>query len=259
MSYAGLSLPEIQRYMDERYATGTAYVDTVLWDQVRAEEMVQTFNALAGPVEGARILDVGVGRGGAARELWQRGAFASYLGIDLSVEALRQATIHNADIPHVLYATMNASALDMPSASIDLIYAREIIEHMTDQQAMLTECTRVLAPGGQMILSSPNRDSLHLRMNRALGHADFQCCLDHVHELTFRECCTMIEQAGLEITAACGVFLMPYWGIPGVDGCVRPLTDGDPTVIEWLRELGRHVGPDYAFQYVIRAEKKVHG
>lgn len=255
MSYAGLSLETIQERMNERYATGTAYVDTVLWDDIRTQEMIQVFGEMTGPVDGARVLDVGVGRGGAARELWGMGAFASYLGIDLSSEALAQAAANNADIPGLTYVVMNASALDVPSSSIDLIYAREIIEHLTEQEAMLAECARVLAPGGRMILSSPNRDSLHLRMNRALGHSDFQCCLDHVHELTFRECRSMLVRAGFEMVEALGVFLMPYWGIPGVDGLVRPLTDGDPTVIEWLRELGRRVGPEYAFQYVIRAEK----
>ena len=255
MSYAGLSLETIQARMNERFATGTAYVDTVLWDEIRAQEMIQTFNELVGPVDGARILDVGVGRGGAARELWQRGAFASYLGIDLSSEALAQAATNNADIPRLTYTVMNASALDVPSASIDLIYAREIIEHLTEQEAMLAECARVLAPGGRMILSSPNRDSLHLRMNRMLGHEDFQCCLDHIHELTFKECRTMIHQAGLEMVKARGVFLMPYWGISGVDGYVRALTDNDPAVIEWCRVMGQRVGPEYAFQYVIHAEK----
>ena len=43
---------------------------------------------------------------------------------------------------------------------------------------------------------------------------------------------------------------------PGVvDDPVRPLTDRDPRMLELLQELGRRVGPEYAFGYVIAAEK----
>jgi hypothetical protein len=48
---------------------------------------------------------------------------------------------------------------------------------------------------------------------------------------------------------------MPFWGVPGVDERVRPLTDNDPEMLELLKDLGRRVGAEYAFVYVIAAEK----
>jgi 2-polyprenyl-3-methyl-5-hydroxy-6-metoxy-1,4-benzoquinol methylase len=41
-------------------------------------------------------------------------------------------------------------------ASFDVVHTSEVIEHLPDTEAYLKECRRVLAPGGTLVLSTPN-------------------------------------------------------------------------------------------------------
>jgi hypothetical protein len=47
------------------------------------------------------------------------------------------------------------------------------------------------------------------------------------------------EQFGLKVIRSGGIFLYPYWGIPGIDQVMRSINDSDPEVVELMRELGR--------------------
>src|SRR3954452_23404971 len=76
--------------------------------------------ALAGDVAGLRVLDLGCGEGAYSRALAAAGA--RVIGIDASARlvavARERAAAAGAAIEH---RCMNASALDLPSASADLI------------------------------------------------------------------------------------------------------------------------------------------
>jgi hypothetical protein len=68
-----------------------------------------------------------------------------------------------------------------PYASFDLIVAFEVIEHLEDWRGLLMEARRLLASGGQFIVSTPNR--LYYTESRgAEGANPF-----HVHEFDFEE------------------------------------------------------------------------
>ena len=125
---------------------------------------------------------------------------------------------------------------------------------MPPEQA-IAEAFRVLKSKGLLVITSPNRDSLHLRINRMLGYSDFKCSFDHIKEFTFQEASEMLVKTGFVINRTSGVFCQPYWGIPGIDAQVRPLTDNDPKTIEILREIGERVGAEYAFCFVISCYK----
>ena len=256
MSYAGLSPEEIQARMDERYASNTAYPLVLPWDMARMEELAEVTLRLLGDVRGLEVLDIACGTGGLAAQMAAAGV-ASHVGIDLSAEAIRQARDGHEQFSTVRFEVMDAQSLTFANHSFDCVIAREAIEHLPDARQAFSEIMRVLRPGGRLVLTSPNRDSLHLHMARALGQPEFLCSMDHIRELTFTECCTLLQEASFIITETAGVFLMPYWGIHGVDGPVRTLTDTDAETIALFRDLGRRVGPDYAFCYVIRAEKPV--
>jgi SAM-dependent methyltransferase len=47
--------------------------------------------------------------------------------------------------------------LPLPDAGVDLVVSFETIEHLSEQAAMLAEFRRVLAPGGVLVISSPNK------------------------------------------------------------------------------------------------------
>ncbi|MCT0218456.1 class I SAM-dependent methyltransferase [Synechococcus sp. CS-1329] len=57
----------------------------------------------------------------------------------------RREQIHHEDI----------CALSLPDASVDLVVCNEILEHVYDLQAALSQCLRVLAPGGAFVGTLP--------------------------------------------------------------------------------------------------------
>lgn len=250
--YSKLSIGEIQRDLDKRFTKGNAYVSTAMWDGVRGEELNKQCMDMISPTDGKQILELGCGIGGSAPLISNCGG---YIGTDLSAEAIKTASQRFGSKPGFSFIVMDAQELKFPNCTFDLVIAKEVIEHVPDIKLTLQEAFRVLKPGGSILITSPNRNSLHLRINRMLGYKDFICSFDHITELTYEEAEQLLLKLGFEITNTSGVFLQPYWGIPGLDKHVRCLTDDDPIMVDMLKELGRRCGAKYAFCYVIKAEK----
>ena len=249
MTYCDKTAEQIRESMNSRYETNSAYTLNILWDQRRMEDLNQKTLDYIGDSPG-RILEVCCGQRGSAAYL---DPLADYTGVDLSDVAVALA---QQAFPEFTYRQMNACQLDFEDSTFDTVIAKEAIEHLLEPALALTEWHRVLKPGGVLVLTTPNRDSLHLRINRQLGHQDFLCSYDHVKEFTYTEMVSMMESAGFGLVDSCGSFLMPYWGIPGVDGPVRHYTDHDEDVVDWLQDLGDRVGADYAFCMVIKAQRQ---
>ena len=98
-----------------------------------------------------------------------------------------------------------ADAVDLPwdDASFDVVYAGEIIEHMPDPASALTEWRRVLAPGGTLILSTPNRDRLLARAN----NREMPVHPEHVREMNLPELEAALASRGFEVLKVTGIYL----------------------------------------------------
>ncbi len=127
---------------------------------------------------GKRVVDIGCGAGYGAAELAR--SAASVIGIDNSCEAIRYATAHYP-AANVRFLCGSGTALPLPDASVDLVVAFEMIEHLPDWRRLLAEARRVLAPGGEFIVSTPNK--LFYEESRKLSGPNPY----HVHEFTFEE------------------------------------------------------------------------
>jgi 2-polyprenyl-6-hydroxyphenyl methylase/3-demethylubiquinone-9 3-methyltransferase len=115
--------------------------------------------ALAGPLGGRQILDVGCGGGILAEAMARRGA--EVLGIDLAQRSLRVAQLHamEAGVSHLEYREVaaEAHAAEAPG-KYDVVTCMEMLEHVPDPAAIVQACARACKPGGWVFLSTLNRN-----------------------------------------------------------------------------------------------------
>lgn len=104
---------------------------------------------------GRRVLDAACGEGYGSWLLAQ--SAAEVVGVDIDTVAIGHARARYATRTNLRYVQASCTALPLPEASVDLIVSFETIEHLEGQQAMLAEFSRVLTPGGALVISSPNK------------------------------------------------------------------------------------------------------
>jgi len=127
---------------------------------------------------GKRVLDAGCGTGYGSAELARLAD--SVVGADIAADAVDYAREHYR-LPNLRFEQASCTALPHPEASFDLVVAFEVIEHLADWREMLRESRRLLAPGGQFVVSTPNR--LYYTESRGESGAN----PFHVHEFDFDE------------------------------------------------------------------------
>jgi ubiquinone/menaquinone biosynthesis C-methylase UbiE len=108
------------------------------------------------PRDAERVLDVGCGEGTLVRHLAER--VPHVVGLDTDLAALRVAAS-----PDVLVGS--AESLPFPDGCFDAVTACMVLHH-ADPEVALGEMTRVLAPGGRLLVlgyarSTPGADLLH--------------------------------------------------------------------------------------------------
>lgn len=116
------------------------------WFQGRKELVLSLLDRYR-PCPRPRILDVGCGTGG------MLSAYASYgpsLGVDTACEAGHFSRKRGLEV-------MLASGNSLPFAdgSFDVVSALDVIEHVDEDVAILTEMQRVCAPGGVLLVTVP--------------------------------------------------------------------------------------------------------
>jgi 2-polyprenyl-6-hydroxyphenyl methylase/3-demethylubiquinone-9 3-methyltransferase len=105
------------------------------------------------PLEGKTALDVGCGAGLLAEPLARLGAKVT--GVDASSELIAVAREH----ARAMGLEMDYRAADVLEieGQFDLVTCMEVIEHVADPTAFIGALAKRLAPGGLLILSTPNQ------------------------------------------------------------------------------------------------------
>ena len=102
------------------------------------------------------ILDVGCGIGGTSRYLAKKFPDAQVTGITISEEQQKRATQLAAErgITNVKFEICDALAMKYEDNQYDFVWACESGEHMPDKEKYVQEMTRVLKPGGRMVIAT---------------------------------------------------------------------------------------------------------
>jgi 2-polyprenyl-6-hydroxyphenyl methylase/3-demethylubiquinone-9 3-methyltransferase len=104
------------------------------------------------PLEGKSALDVGCGAGLLCEPLARLGARVT--GIDAAPELIAVARDHAA--AQGLAIDYRAGDVQQLDGQFDLVTSMEVIEHVADPAAFLKALAARLAPGGLLVLSTPN-------------------------------------------------------------------------------------------------------
>ncbi len=106
------------------------------------------------PLAGKSALDVGCGAGLLCEPLARLGAQVT--GVDAAAENVAAAKAHAEGAGlDIRYIAGEVGALDI--GTFDLVASLEVLEHVADKRAFIAALAARLAPGGLMVLSTPNR------------------------------------------------------------------------------------------------------
>ncbi|MEU4239128.1 methyltransferase domain-containing protein [Actinoplanes sp. NPDC026619] len=102
---------------------------------------------------GAVLVDAGCGGGLMAPHVAGKGY--RHVGVDLGRTGLRMAATHG-----VQPVNGDVTALPLADGAADVVAAGEILEHVTDLPATVAELSRVLRPGGLVVIDTVNDNAL---------------------------------------------------------------------------------------------------
>ena len=116
-------------------------------------------------------------------------------GVDYDASAVAHVKVR---YPRVQIKQGNLADLPIEDSSVDVVVNFQVIEHLWDQLQFLLECVRVLRPGGELLISTPNRMTFSPGRDTPLNPF-------HTRELNAAELTELLEEAGFEVDLMTGV------------------------------------------------------
>jgi SAM-dependent methyltransferase len=155
-----------------------------------------------------RALEIGFGAGVYLRALANH--YNEVIGTDINQSQLEHARARTADIANLRVLIDDITDSRLPAHSFDLVLCSEVLEHIPDTGRAIAGIRRVVAPGGLLIVSTPQRHSLMELtcklafmpgiidlVRRVYGEAVFET--GHISLMTERQMTRALESAGFHI------------------------------------------------------------
>ncbi len=178
----------------------------------RIDRHFGTGTSMRRPLVAKRALDMGCGAGLLCEPLARLGATVT--GVDAAPENIAAAQAHAASVGLTIdYRSGDTGTV--ADERFDLVTSLEVIEHVSDPAAFLAGLAAVLADGGVMILSTPNRTPLSRVAMITVGEGLRQIprgTHDWDKFITPDELSAMLDTAGLAVVDTTGFAYDPVRG-----------------------------------------------
>jgi len=176
-------------------------------------------------------LDVGCGEGKLCAEL-AAANWKHVIGIDVSGSRIARA---RQRYPSLTFHDQPIQETGIPRASLDLVVMDNVLEHLPDPIALLQEMYEFLAPGGSIVLITPNMESGNFRL---LGRRWTPELAPHAHVFLYTRAsiARLVSRCGFAIDAS-GTF---HVRLRGWREWIAPIRSGAPKELLWraLQEAG---------------------
>jgi ubiquinone/menaquinone biosynthesis C-methylase UbiE len=153
-----------------------------------------------------RILDAGCGPGVSLPMLEHHFSPKEIIGMDIDPKEIARAKRLAASCRcRVEIRRGDAKAIDLPDASVDLVLCHQLLHHVVDQEGVLKELHRVLAPGGALLVAESCRAFILTAPVRLLFR--------HPNEVqkSAEEYAGLVRAAGFEFSANQVKTSLPFW------------------------------------------------
>jgi ubiquinone/menaquinone biosynthesis C-methylase UbiE len=175
-------------YPAEVYDRLCSLEENHFWFRARNRIILAKFRQYLGHLSRPRVLEIGCGTGYVLRGLATQGNY-ELTGADANIAGLRHARLR---LPSVEFVQVDAR--DLPyDAAFDAVGAFDVIEHINEDERVLTSIRRALKPGGVLIVTVPQHKWLW-------SWADEQA--RHKRRYRRRELCDKVMAAGFEMVRA---------------------------------------------------------
>ncbi len=165
-----------------------------------------------------KVIDLGCGSGYGSAELARKAE--SVVGVDVSEEAIAEAREQYTSA-NLQFQVASLEQLPFADSSFQLGVCFEVIEHLTGYRKLLAEARRVLAPGGQLVISTPNIQ-FYAESRKLNGPNPF-----HEHEFSYEEFRSVLgeffeHQTFFVQNHASGLVFLPLEGAVGSELRLEP-------------------------------------
>jgi SAM-dependent methyltransferase len=155
------------------------------------------------------ILDVGCGQGHSFRLLHDKFLSQRLMGVDIDERSLQQARAQiRRDHLQVELFQSDGATLELPDASVSMLFCHQTFHHIVRQQEALHEFYRVLQPGGLLLFAESTRAYIYSWMIRLLFRHPMEV------QRSAEEYLAMIRQQGFEFGGENVSFPYLWWSRP---------------------------------------------
>jgi 2-polyprenyl-6-hydroxyphenyl methylase / 3-demethylubiquinone-9 3-methyltransferase len=167
------------------------------------------------PLKGLRLLDVGCGGGLLCEPMARLGATVT--GADALNQNIEIARLHATETGlEIDYRPTTAEDILAGGETFDIVLNMEVVEHVADPHAFLSDCGALVSPGGQVFAATLNRTAKAFAMAIVAGEYIMRWLPRGTHDwrkfVKPSELVTGLEAGGIEMQELTGVVYNPLTG-----------------------------------------------